>query len=270
MNAVISAPRCPLYLRPELNCELADEALLGWAVSILDAPCPGWYQIKTDYGYTGFAPPAALVAGDENATRWAALDKQVVWRGICSVRHAPDVQSWEVAVLLRGACVAVQGQPDEKGWQKLLLPNGDTGYTKTGFLRPLPAAPREETVLREQVCRNAHLYMDAHYLWGGKTPMGIDCSGLTFMAYRLAGVTIWRDASIRAGYPIRAIDPADKQPGDLLFFPGHVALYLGEGRYIHSTAFDGSDGVVVNSLIPGAPDYRADLPEKLTAVGSLF
>ena len=117
---------------------------------------------------------------------------------------------------------------------------------------------------------NAELYLGTHYLWGGKTPMGIDCSGLTFMAYRLAGAAIWRDASIKEGYPLHAIDPADKKPGDLMFFPGHVAMYLGQGRYIHSTAFNGSDGVVINSLDPAQADYRPDLPEKLTAVGSLF
>lgn len=60
------------------------------------------------------------------------------------------------------------------------------------------------------------------------------------------------------------------KPADLLFFPGHVAMYLGEQKYIHSTGKAGSDGVVINSLDPAAPDYRPDLPEKLTGAGSWF
>ena len=55
-----------------------------------------------------------------------------------------------------------------------------------------------------------------------------------------------------------------------MFFPGHVAMYIGNQQYIHSTGKAGSDGVVINSLDPAAPDYRADLPEKLTGVGSYF
>ena len=62
----------------------------------------------------------------------------------------------------------------------------------------------------------------------------------------------------------------NKKPGDALFFPGHVALYLGEGRYIHSTGAAASGGVVINSLEPSDPLYREDLVKCLYAVGSVF
>ena len=58
--------------------------------------------------------------------------------------------------------------------------------------------------------------------------------------------------------------------GDLLFFPGHVAVYLGEGRYCHSTGRAGDDGFTINSLDPDAEDFRPDLAAKLSAVGSYF
>lgn len=269
MYAVVSTPICPLYLRPNSQCELADEALLGWRVEILDGDTPGWYQIKTDYGYTGYAPAGALTVGDGNAKRWEALERRTVLRGVCSVRSEPRVQGWEVCRLIRGAEVAVHGAPNADGWQRVSLPDGREGYTKAGFLFDIPRLEDEER-LRAHIVSMGQLYLGAHYLWGGKTPLGIDCSGLTFMAYRLGGVTIWRDASLREGYPAHAVDPDRVKPGDLLFFPGHVALYMGGGRYIHSTARNGSDGVVVNSLRPEDEDFRADLLKCMKGAGSIF
>ena len=58
--------------------------------------------------------------------------------------------------------------------------------------------------------------------------------------------------------------------GDLIFFPGHVAMYIENGDYIHSTGKAGSDGVVYNSLNPASPIYRQDLDEKVTAAGTYF
>ena len=269
MNAVVSSPICPLYLRPSRQCELADEALLGWQVEILDDPAPGWYQVKTDYGYTGYAPAECLVEGDGNAARWAALPKKTVLRGMASVRSEPRVQGWQVSGLTRGATLAVHGEPNADGWQRVSLPDGRDGYTKAGFLFDIPEL-KDEKALRAHIADMARLYEDAHYLWGGKTPAGVDCSGLAFMAYRLSGVTIWRDASIREGYPVHAIGRDKLDTGDLLFFPGHVAVYLGGGKYIHSTARNGSDGVVINSLDPAHEDFRPDLAEQITAIGSLF
>ena len=67
---------------------------------------------------------------------------------------------------------------------------------------------------------------------------------------------------------MRSIPREKMRPGDALYFPGHIALYLGEGLYIHSTGAAASGGVVYNSLDPASGIYRADLDQKLTAVGT--
>ena len=90
------------------------------------------------------------------------------------------------------------------------------------------------------------------------------------MAYMLCGICIYRDAYIVEGFPIHEIPRERMRKGDLLFFPGHVAVYLGEGRYCHSTGRAGDDGFTINSLDPDAEDFRPDLAEKLSAVGSYF
>ena len=86
------------------------------------------------------------------------------------------------------------------------------------------------------------------------------------------GVYAYRDAQIREGYALREIPVNQVKPGDLLFFKGHVAMYLGEEerQYIHSTAKAGSDGVDYNALSPQSPLYREDLANGILAAGSLF
>ena len=83
------------------------------------------------------------------------------------------------------------------------------------------------------------------------------------MSYLDNGLLIYRDASIVEGYPIRKIPAEALKKGDLIFFPGHVAVYLGEGKYIHATGFTKTPYVTVNSLRREDPDCRQDLVDKI-------
>ncbi len=80
---------------------------------------------------------------------------------------------------------------------------------------------------KQQIVRTAFLYLNAPYLWGGKTPFGIDCSGFTQMVYKLNGYTLKRDASQQAmdGEALSFIE--ESEAGDLAFFDNE------EGRIIH-------------------------------------
>lgn len=132
------------------------------------------------------------------------------------------------------------------------------------------SAAELEQQFREQVAETALSYLGVQYRWGGKSTAGIDCSGLTSTSYMLNGVLTYRDAQIQEGFPVHKISPEQIKKGDLLYFPGHIALYLGDGRYVHSTGQIGSGGVVINSLNPQDEDYREDLVQCLKAVGSIF
>ncbi len=272
MNALINVPICPLMLYPSIQCERADEALYGMVVEVLEDTRSGWYRVRTHYGYTGYAQAEDLLFGEANVARWVDLPKKVVLKGFCDVLAAPAVQSWPLVTLTRGALVSPRGEPTQDGWQKVSLPDGREGYTKSSFLGVYYQKPAfsDEAAMRNAIVSTSLGYLGAHYRWGGKTPMGIDCSGLASMAYLLNGVLIWRDAAIKEGFPLREIPRSDMKPGDLLFFPGHVAVYIGNSEYLHSTAFPGSDGVVLNSLDPGHPRYRLDLDKGMTGVGSIF
>ncbi len=273
MKALVTSPICPLMVRPSHQCERADEALFGYVVEISpQAFVPDWFQVTTHYRYMGYAHGSHLLVGDGNIQRWEALPKQVVTHASCDILAAPSVQSWVLVSLPRGSIVSPIGTPSYGGWQRVSLPDGSEGYTKATYLGALHTKLPFETYadLRLALVSTAHSFLGTHYRWGGKTPQGIDCSGFTSMCYLLNGIIIYRDAQIKKGFPVRTISYETAEAGDLLFFPGHVALYLGEDRIIHATAHNGSDGVVLNSLNPLDSDYRGDLHKTLTAVGSIF
>jgi gamma-D-glutamyl-L-lysine dipeptidyl-peptidase len=91
-----------------------------------------------------------------------------------------------------------------------------------------------------QLISHACLFLNAPYLWGGKSALGIDCSGFSQLIYKLSGLNIARDASQQAlqGEMINLL--AEAVAGDLMFFDNeegritHVGLYLGENQIIHA------------------------------------
>ncbi len=269
--AIVRRDIAPLYVEPEALCELADEALYGMVVDVLES-AGGYRRVRTRYRYEGWAPADCLLEDDAAARRWRDARMLCVHKPYIDVLHKPKVQGGCLQSMPRGALVAPEGAPDEDGWQTVRLADGRCGYTKSTYLAP-PAPDWDgggESTMRDRLCETALSYLGAQYRWGGKTPLGIDCSGLVSMAYLLNGVVIYRDARIESGFPLREISFGNAGPGDLLFFPGHVAMYLGGGRFIHSTAHKGTEGVIVSSLNEKDPDYRGDLKASMKAAGSIF
>ncbi len=93
---------------------------------------------------------------------------------------------------------------------------------------------------RPSIIKTAFTYLNAPYLWGGKTPFGIDCSGFTQMVYKLNGYDLLRDASQQAtqGIPLSFIE--ESEPGDLAFFDNneglitHVGIIMEDNYIIHA------------------------------------
>ncbi|MDD4052297.1 MAG: NlpC/P60 family protein [candidate division Zixibacteria bacterium] len=135
------------------------------------------------------------------------------------------------------------------------LPNGFSAPINPRQVIPAPAGPTR-SVIGRRIVATAREFLGTPYLWGGITPCGFDCSGLVQTVYRFHGIRLPRDSKdqSRAGKPV---DRAELRPGDLLFFPGHVAIACGGMDIIHASA--GRGMVTINALDRTADNYREDL-----------
>ena len=103
------------------------------------------------------------------------------------------------------------------------------GLTTTGFIK------------KEDLINNAYLYIDTPYLWGGRSPFGIDCSGFIQIIYRLQGFNLPRDAYQQAEVGITLSFVEESDPGDLAFFDDnegkitHVGIIMENNHIIHAS-----------------------------------
>ncbi|MEA4970693.1 MAG: C40 family peptidase [Candidatus Pelethousia sp.] len=261
MQQIVS-PYAPLYCKPCALAERVDEAWFGQTAEVLDEPEAGWLRVHMEYGYESYIEAAHLGPAIEGGE---ARTVRAPW---ADVLEAPRYQAGLHLTLPRGSRVRALAQ--EADWTRLALPEGREGYIRTCHLFTLlpEAAGREPALLRGQIADAAFGYLGCQYRWGGRTPAGLDGGGLCHAAYLLSGVAICRNARLDEGYPVREIPRSQLQIGDLLYFPGHIALYLGGGRYIHASGSVGR--VALGSLRLGDLDYRVELAESLLYVGSIF
>jgi cell wall-associated NlpC family hydrolase len=171
----------------------------------------GFGRTATDR-YTGWVAMAAL--GDPGETPTHRISAPVA-----PVFSAADIKAPVLRELPFGAHLA-----GEAGKMFLALSGG--GFVHLHHLSPPPATPLEV----------ARLFTGAPYLWGGRTPMGVDCSGLVQAALVTTGRPCPRDSDQQLAALGTAVAFEDRAPGDLVFFPGHVGILAGRDRLFHANA----------------------------------
>jgi cell wall-associated NlpC family hydrolase len=217
--------QAPVRHEPSPEAPLDTEVLHGERVIIYDDNGEGWSwgQLGSD-GYVGWMPSNALTEPGPPSTHKVTALRTLVF----PVRNikAPPIDS-----LSMGSRIAVSATQRDGG--------GDLTDLATGFCVPTRHLAPLDSVEPDFVAV-AERFLGVPYLWGGKTSLGIDCSGLVQIALTACGATCPRDSDMQEralGAPLPADDPAGWRRGDLIFWKGHVAIVRDAETIVHANAF---------------------------------
>ncbi len=210
-----------LRKRPDLAAPLQTQLLFGETVTVYDENENwAWLQAETD-GYVGYVESAALVAAGSPATHKIIVPRTHLY-------PQADLKTVPAMALPAMARLAVSGDVAVNGFRRLEA----GGWVYEKHLRPADwRAPDLPDM--------AMAFLNAPYLWGGRTAAGLDCSGLLQISLALTGIAALRDTDQQAetiGVEIPNADLNKLRTGDLVFFPGHVGIMTDAEHLLHANA----------------------------------
>jgi len=215
--ARIGVPVAQLRPVPDLAHGIDTELLFGETVRVFDrADGFAWVQADQD-GYVGYLPETALDALEEPTHR-IAVPRTFLY---------PDAEQRKppLGALSLGSRVTVTGEAETRGTQYFQLSTGGAVIAK----HCLPVA---ET-LGEDYVAVAGKFIEAPYLWGGRSGFGLDCSALVQLSLMMTGKSAPRDSDMQAAYG-SPITREELRRGDLVFWKGHVGIMEDAETLLHA------------------------------------
>jgi cell wall-associated NlpC family hydrolase len=219
---VVVEAQAPVRRAPSPDAPLGTEALAGERVTVYETTEEGWAwgQLDAD-GYVGWMPAGALDAPGPAPTHRVNAVRTLVFPG-------PSFKLPPIGALPFGAQVAVAGTAER------FAVTAAGGYVPARHLVPVEFAETDFVAVAER-------FLGAPYLWGGKTNLGVDCSGLSQLTLAACGIACPRDSDMQERALGEAVAPnadySNLRRGDLVFWKGHLALVRDPATLIHANAF---------------------------------
>jgi hypothetical protein len=215
---VVAQPLAPLRRHPSSDAEMLTQALKGEHVMIYERTIEGWAwgKLKND-GYVGFLPDQALAKPVGLPTHKVTALSTFAFPGP-SIK-LPPVETLPLAAMLT-----------------VLREDGAFAVTREGWHVPKQHLGPADRGVADFVAV-AESFVGTPYLWGGKSSLGIDCSGLVQLSLNMAGTSCPRDSDMQQDGLGTALDPADTKNltrGDLIFWKGHVAIVRDTATIVHA------------------------------------
>ncbi len=215
-------PVTPVRREPVPDAPLDTEALKGERVTIYDVNDEGWCwgQLESDH-YVGWMPANALTRPGPEPTHKVSVLRTFVF-------PAPNIKSPPIEAIPFGAKLAI------------MRVHESFAVTSIGGFVPLQHLALLSDLERDYVAV-AERFLGTPYLWGGKSPLGIDCSGLMQAAATACGIDCPRDSDMQEASlgESASVAGALSMPhrGDAIFWPGHVAIVRDRKTLIHANAY---------------------------------
>jgi cell wall-associated NlpC family hydrolase len=242
--AIVTIPVADLRREPDHRSERMSQLSYGHKVRILDEQ-NGFLHVSGEDEYTGWMHSA--YTADFTLTE---AEAQVVSTPIALIHLE---KSKESLLLPYGAMVAFDRRTEVcRDWK-----HSEKVAIRQGFLLP------QKPLTVPELLAEARTLCGVPYLWGGTSGFGFDCSGFVQTLFRRLGIQLPRDSKDQEKVGV-AVKSEASSGGDLFFFPGHVALHLGEMNIIHTSRLRGC--VAIDSLNKKSSRYREDLANSITAI----
>ncbi len=215
----------PIRVEPSNKSEMVTQILFGELLSIIDE-YKDWYKVRLEYdNYEGWVNKLQICEISQNEfQKLNSEENKVTLDLIQKIKNNSLNKSFSIVI---GSNIP----PLNNSTFKI---NDEEYY----FDGAISGSNKQE---KSKIIEYAQLFLNTPYLWGGRTPFGIDCSGFTQICYKLCGIKLMRDASQQAsqGETINFI--SDATPGDLLFFDNevgdiiHSGILLPDNKVIHAS-----------------------------------